>query len=132
MIEYKDGVKCFEGYYYGSIEKGFSRQYGKEYDEEGQNVIYEGEFLNGKRHGFGASYNDNNEIEYDGEWVKGIPKSKYILLFAVIPVIIGLCIVALVFILPLPSFLQWLIMLAAIICGLILLYYTRKKKVKES
>ena len=125
MIEYKNGVKCFEGYYEGSIEKGFSRQCGVEYDEEGKNVIYEGEFLNGKRHGLGTSF-ENNEIEYDGEWVKGIPKSKYILLFAVIPVIIGLCIVVLAFILPLPTFLQWLIMLAVIICGLKLLDYIWK------
>ena len=43
MIEYKDDVKCFEGYYEGSIEKGFSRTYGKEYDDEGKKVIYEGE-----------------------------------------------------------------------------------------
>ena len=125
MIEYKDGVKCFEGCYCGSIEKGFSRQYGVEYDEEGKNVIYEGEFLNGKRCGRGTSFK-NNEREYDGEWVKGIPKSKYILLFAVIPVIIGLCIVVLAFILPIPTILQWLIMLAVIICGLILRCYTRK------
>ena len=125
MVEYKDGVKCFEGYYYGSIEKGFSRQCGKEY-EEGKCVIYEGEFLNGKRHGLGTSYNDNNEIEYDGEWVKGIPKSKYILLFAVIPVIIGLCIVVLTFILPLPTFLQWLIMLPVFICALIFLDFIWK------
>ena len=88
-------------------------------------MIYEGEFLNGKRHGLGTSFN-NNKIEYDGEWVKGIPKSKYILLFAVIPVIFGLCIVVLAFILPMPSFLQWLIMLAVIICGLIFLDYIWK------
>ena len=63
MMEYKDGVKCFEGYYEGSIDKGFSRIYGEEYDNEGKNVIYEGEFLNGKRHGLGTSYNEkSNEI----------------------------------------------------------------------
>ena len=127
MIEYKDGVKCFEGYYSGSIEKGFSRQYGKEYDEEGQNVIYEGEFLNGKRHGLGTSYNDNNEIEYNGKWVNGYSQSKYILLFAGIPVIFGLCVVVLTFILPIPRYWQWLIIIAVMICGLVLYDYIRER-----
>ena len=126
MIEYNDGVKCFEGYYEGSIEKGFSRKYGEEYDNEGKNVIYEGEFLNGKRHGLGTSYNEkSNEIEYDGEWVKGFPISKFILLFAVIPIMVGLCIIVLTFILPLPVVLQWLIIIAVMICGLFLYNYIR-------
>ena len=127
MIEYKDGVKCFEGYYEGSIEKGFSRKYGEEYDNEGKNVIYEGEFLNGKRYGLGTSYIEkSNEIEYDGEWVKGFPKFKFILLFAVIPVLSGLCIVILTFSLPLPTILKWLIIIAVLIIGLFLYNYIRK------
>ena len=126
MIEYKDGVKCFEGCYCGSIEKGFSRQYGVEYDEEGKNVIYDGDFLNGKRCGLGTSYYDNNEIEYDGKWVNGYSQSRYILFFAVIPVITELCIVVLTFILPISRFWQWLIIIAIIICGLIFLDYIWK------
>ena len=66
MIEYNGGVKRFEGYYEGSIEKGFSRTYGKEYDDEGKKVIYEGEFVDGQRYGLGVLYNDNNEIIYNG------------------------------------------------------------------
>ena len=127
MIEYKDGVKCFEGYYEGSIGKGFSRIIGKEYDNKGKNVIYEGEFLNGKRYGLGTSYNEkSNEIEYGGEWVEGFPKSKFKLLFAVIPILSGLCIVVLTFTFPLPTILKWLIIIAVMIIGLFLYNYIRK------
>ena len=101
--------------------------YGKEYDREGKKVIYEGEFLNGVRQGLGTSYNEkSNEIEYDGEWVKGFPKFKFILLFAVIPVLSGLCIVVLTFSLPLPTILKWLIIIAVLIIGLFLYNYIRK------
>ena len=68
----------------------------------------------------------NYEIEYDGEWVKGFPKFKFILLFAVIPVLSGLCIVILTFILPLPTILKWLIIIAVLIIGLFLYNYIRK------
>ena len=91
MIEYKDGVKCFEGYYEGSIETGFSRVSGKEYDQDGQNVIYDGEFENGKRHGLGTSFK-NNIIEYDGEWVKGQHKSLYAMVNLILPSVSWLCV----------------------------------------
>ena len=127
MIEYNDGVKCFEGYYEGSIEKGFSRMYGKEYDREGKKVIYEGEFLNGVRQGLGTSYNEkSNEIEYDGEWVEGIPKSKFLMQFAVITTLSGLCVVVLTIFLPFPTTLKWLIIIAVLISGLFLYNYIRK------
>ena len=133
MIEYNKGVKCFEGYYEGSIEKGFSRKYGEEYDKEGKNVIYEGEFLNGKRHGLGTAYDENSdEIDYYAEWVKGFPKYKFILLFAVIPILSGLCIVILTISLPLPTILKWLIIIAVLISGLFLYNYIRKSLYQES
>ena len=133
MIEYNKGVKCFEGYYEGSIEKGFSRKYGEEYDKEGKNVIYVGEFLNGKRHGFGTAYDDNSdEIDYYAEWVRGFPKYKFILLFAVIPVLSGLCIVILTISLPLPTILKWLVIIAVLISGLFLYNYIRKSLYQES
>ena len=133
MIEYNEGVKCFEGYYEGSIEKGFSRKYGEEYDKEGKNVIYVGEFLNGKRHGFGTAYDDNSdEIDYYAEWVRGFPKYKFILLFAVIPVLSGLCIVILTISLPLPTILKWLVIIAVLIIGLFLYNYIRKSLYQES
>ena len=133
MIEYKDGVKCFEGYYEGSIDKGFSRKYGEEYDKEGKNVIYEGEFLNGKRHGLGTAYDENSDdIDYYAEWVKGFPKYKFILLFAVIPILSGLCIVILTISLPLPTILKWLIIIAVLISGLFLYNYIRKSLYQES
>ena len=125
MIEYNDDIKCFEGYYNGSIENGLCREYGMEYDNEGKNVIYEGDFLNGKRNGIGTSYKDN-EIEYFGKWVKGYPISKFLLLFVVIPIIVWLCIVVLLFCISFPIFLKWLISIALIISVIFLYIYIRK------
>ena len=92
MIEYNGGVKCFEGYYEGSIEKGFSRTFGKEYDDEGKKVIYEGEFVDGQRYGLGVLYNDNNEIIYNGEWVKGLRRNVYGFIFLFLPLLLWLCV----------------------------------------
>ena len=97
MIEYKDDVKCFEGYYEGSIEKGFSRTYGKEYDDEGKKVIYEGEFVDGQRYGLGVLYNDNNEIIYNGEWVKGLRKNAYDCRYILLPLLLWFCVYTVTF-----------------------------------
>ena len=42
---------------------------GKEYDDG--RLIYEGEFLFGKRHGEGKKYYNNNKIKYEGEYLYG-------------------------------------------------------------
>ena len=34
-------------------------------------LIYEGEFLNGKRNGLGIEYNDNGELVFEGEYLNG-------------------------------------------------------------
>ena len=50
MIEFVNGVKRYEGEYRDSMTDGYIREgNGKEYDVKGKNVIYEGEFWNGKR-----------------------------------------------------------------------------------
>ena len=47
-----------------------SKESGKEYNENNE-LIYEGNFLNGKRNGIGKEYNDNGALIFEGEYLKG-------------------------------------------------------------
>ena len=50
---------------------------GKEYTSSNKKILlYEGEYLNGKRHGKGKEYFDNGEIEYEGEYLNGERSGK--------------------------------------------------------
>ena len=50
-------------------------KYFKEYDEI-NNLIFEGEYLNGKRNGKGKEYNKNNYIIFEGEYLNGQRNGK--------------------------------------------------------
>ena len=77
MVEYKNGVKYYEGEYSPISESVFIRSgQGKEFDANGRSVIYQGSWFNGKRHGKGASY-QNRQMDYDGEWINGRKKKEY-------------------------------------------------------
>ena len=52
-----------------------SKGNGKEYNKYG-NIIYEGEFLNGKRNGKGKEYDIRGNLRYDGEFLKGERNGK--------------------------------------------------------
>ena len=59
---------------------------GKEYETNYGNLIYEGEYLNGKRHGKGKEYNSYKRLIFEGEYLydlkwngKGYDKSKNII-----------------------------------------------------
>ena len=62
----------------------FSRKYiikeengkGKEYNGINNRLIYEGEFLNGKRNGFGKEYDINGCLLYEGEYLNGERNGK--------------------------------------------------------
>ena len=49
--------------------------YGKEYDRDGE-LLYEGEFLNGQRHGKGIEYNFHGETIFEGYYSKGKRNGK--------------------------------------------------------
>ena len=50
---------------------------GKEYTSSNKKILlYEGEYLNGKRHGKGKEYFDNGKIEYEGEYLNGERSGK--------------------------------------------------------
>ena len=78
MIEYKNGVKSYVGSYYAIGKTCFIRVSGREYDVNGENVVYDGDFIDGKRSGFGILYNSKGEVVYDGVWKYGIKSSVYI------------------------------------------------------
>ena len=44
----------------------------------GYNLIFEGEYLNGKRHGIGKEYNIDNDLIFEGEYYNGYKRNgKY-------------------------------------------------------
>ena len=52
-----------------------SKESGKEYNENNE-LIYEGNFLNGKRNGIGKEYNDYKKIKFEGEFKNGKRNGK--------------------------------------------------------
>ena len=61
-----DGELIFEGEYFNGKRDGE----GKEYNKYGE-LIFEGEYLNGQRNGKGKEYNLKGKIEYEGEYLNG-------------------------------------------------------------
>ena len=43
---------------------------GKEYDRSGK-LLFEGEYLNGKKHGKGKEYDFFGELKFEGEYLNG-------------------------------------------------------------
>ena len=91
MIEYCNGIRCFEGFYTGSIDTGFSRVSGCEFDKTGEIVIYDGNYLNGVRHAYGTTYDLKGNVTYDGTWIKGM---KWIWRFLIVYSLAILCSIA--------------------------------------
>ena len=50
--------------------------YGKEYDGFSDELIFEGEYLNRKRHGKGKEYNIKGNLVYEGEYLYGLRNGK--------------------------------------------------------
>ena len=81
MIEYDNGGhKVYEGGYKGDYESGFMRNgEGKEYDGDGSDMVYGGEFVNGYYNGNGISIK-NGFVCYKGEWKYGYPNGNGVLM----------------------------------------------------
>ena len=58
--------KVYSGKYIIDTEKKGKK---KEYDGEDDTLIYEGEYLNGKRNGKGIEYYYNGKIKFQGEYL---------------------------------------------------------------
>ena len=48
-----------------------SNRFGKEYNSFNDNLVYEGEYLNGQRHGKGKEYDDAENLIFEGEYLRG-------------------------------------------------------------
>ncbi len=48
---------------------------GKEYNNDEQ-LIFEGEFLNGEKNGKGKEYNDKGKLIFEGEYINGKKMAK--------------------------------------------------------
>jgi len=73
MIEYKCGVRVYQGGCEGSIENGFYREgKGTEYENDGERAVYYGEWKNGKRDGTGRELNENGTVLRKGRWIEGV------------------------------------------------------------
>ena len=68
----------FEGEYLNGKKNGK----GKEYDEYNDSLNFVGEYLNGKRHGKGKEYNELESLIFEGEYlnVKEMEKEKNIMI----------------------------------------------------
>lgn len=88
MIEYHNGIKQFEGTYYGNLDSGYYRISGEEFDNRG-NVVYVGDFCNNKRCGLGMSIR-NDAIEYEGEWSNGLRLATFAMLYNMLPYLLSI------------------------------------------
>ena len=87
MIEFEDGLKQYEGEYRDSVKDGYLREgNGKEYDVNGEKVIYEGYFWNGKRQGNGKLYRNGDRV-YNGVWVKGHRLNGFVLMMMLMMIV---------------------------------------------
>ena len=69
-IHFKGKYIIYEGEYLNGKRNGT----GKEYEID--NLIFEGEYLNGERNGKGKEYNYENKLTYDGEYLNGKRNGK--------------------------------------------------------
>ena len=53
-----------------------SENVGKEYNGYNDELIFEGEYLNGERHGKGKEYNWDGKLLFEGEYIKGKRNGK--------------------------------------------------------
>ena len=63
-------MKIFEGEYVNG-----ERKKGKEYNNCGK-IVYDGEYLHGKRNGKGKAYDKNGNMVYEGEFLNGMKHGK--------------------------------------------------------
>ena len=87
---YENGQKCYEGGFLDSFELDYPRNGdGEEYYPDGKTLLFKGSYNNGRKHGKGRSYK-NNEINGKTVWLAGYSKEGLLLtLLAVIAMFIA-------------------------------------------
>ena len=73
MTEYNEnGKRIYEGGFNVHSRIWFERNgYGREFEINGETIIYSGEWNNGRREGRGTEFHDGNAL-YNGEWKSGL------------------------------------------------------------
>ena len=71
---YTDKI-IFEGEYLKGKKNGKGIEY---YEDKIHTIKYEGEYLNGKRNGNGKEYNNRGDLIFEGEYLNGKKKRKRI------------------------------------------------------
>ena len=125
MLEYNNNVVTYNGTYHGSIETGFERRCGIEYDKTGQRKVYNGDFVKGKHVGYGVSYDINNQIKYNGEWIYGMSLKTFNTICITLPIIFELCLTVYTFFIFIPMY-QCILSFVILLISLILYHYIRK------
>jgi len=67
-----DKILVFEGEYLNGRKNGKCKEY--HLDEK---LIFEGEYLNGKRNGNGKEYYSNSNIKFEGEYLRGLKWNEW-------------------------------------------------------
>ena len=70
-VNIKDYIKICKKYKIGGRNGK-----GQEYDYENDDLLFEGEYLNGKRNGKVKEYYDNGELKFEGEYLNGAKNGK--------------------------------------------------------
>ena len=68
--------KFLSGKYKVYDNNGKGNGYGKEYDGFSDELIFEGKYLNRKRHGKGKEYDTNGKLIYEGDYLYGLRNGK--------------------------------------------------------
>ena len=98
MTEYKNKVKVYEGEYIQKSDFEYvPNGLGKEFDSDGETVIYEGYYHMGKRHGLGKLY-QGGELVHDDQWILGKTKKEYYIRYSISTIVIIAVLVSLPFI----------------------------------
>ena len=98
MTEYENKVKVYEGEYIQKSDFEYvPNGLGKEFDSDGETVIYEGYYHMGKRHGLGKLY-QGGELVYDDQWILGKKKDEYYIQYSIIFIAVYLVLICLPYI----------------------------------
>lgn len=126
MWIYKKGVARYYGTYCGSIYTGFEKRCGTEFDKTGKNVTYCGDFINGRRNGFGASYKKNKSIKYEGNWIYGYHEMTFRVIFIAIPTIVVVFLMISTYYIPLAKY-KMIASMFLLLFSVLLYYFIRKQ-----
>ena len=122
MTEYKNGHKLYEGEFLNEIRMCYPRNgKGEEYDKDGESMIFQGNYKNGKRHGKGIEY-DNGVAKKEREWIMGHRMEEIWIIQSIMMILVIVFIIV--------SF-NVQVVIGSILLGVLLLYFVSLWKCQE-